>query len=120
MDLRRRFNAVKTDLFPWSVGLSQAVSKNAVIHMGKGLSVWGAACKARKHGRPHRKTGFPPYRKRHRKMVYTASNGRNTVKVRRIRLPVVGWVRMREDLRFAGDIGEVTVSKAGKHWFVSV
>ena len=122
MDLRRRFNAVKANLLPWSVGLSQAASKNAVIHMGKGLSAWGAACKARKHGRPHRKTGFPPYRKRHRKMTYTAFNGRNTVKVDgcRIRLPVVGWVRMQEDLRFAGDIGEGTVSKAGKCWFASV
>ena len=50
MDLRKDFNAVKTDLFAWSGGLSQHVAKNAIIDMGAGLKAWGAYCKARKHG----------------------------------------------------------------------
>ena len=55
-------------------------------------------------------------------MSYTASNERNSVKVdgRSIHLPVVGRMRMREALRFAGDIGEVAVSKVGKRWFASL
>ena len=122
MDLRKDFNAVKRGLFPWSVKLSQAAAKNAIIHMGKRLDSWGDYCKARKHGQPHRKVGFPRIRKRHRKLSYTASNGRNSIKVEgsRLRLPVVGWVRMREVLRFEGDIGEVTISKTGKRWFAAI
>ena len=79
MDLRKRFNAVKREEFPWSRKSSQNVAKNAIIHMGRGLDEWGEYCQARKHGRPHRKTGFPPVRKCHRKLAFTPSNGRNSI-----------------------------------------
>ena len=36
-----------------------------------------------------------------------------------MRLPKIGWVRMREDLRFEGDIMGVTVSRKGGRWFAS-
>ena len=36
-DLRKRFNAVKREAFPWSRKLSQNVAKNAIIHMGRVL-----------------------------------------------------------------------------------
>ena len=121
MDLRKDFNAVKTDLFEWSGDLSQHVAKNAVIDMGAGLKAWGAYCKARKHGQPHRKVGFPPLRKRHRKIAFTPSNGRNSIRVdgRNVRLPRIGWVRMREGLRFDGDILRVTVSCKAGRWYAS-
>ena len=120
-DLRKDFNAVKGDLFGWSGDLSQNVSKNAIIHMGKGLAVWGEYCKARKHGRPHRKVGFPPVRKRYRGLSFTVSNGRNSIRAegRHVRLPGIGWVPMREELRFDGDIMGVTVSQTAGRWFVS-
>ena len=55
-------------------------------------------------------------------MSYRASNGRNTVKVdgKRILLPRIGWVRMFETLRWAGDIVRATISKRGDRWFVSI
>ena len=121
MELRQDFNAVKADLFEWSCDHSQNVSKNAIIHMGRGLDAWGEYCKARKHGKPHRKVGFPPLRKRHRKLAFTPSNGRNSIQVDgcSVRLPRIGWVRMREALRFDGDIMSVTISRKGGRWFAS-
>ena len=118
MDLRPMFNAVKADLFPWSRSLSQAAAKNAIIHTCKGFKAWGASCKARKAGQPARRVGFPRYRKRGRHMSYTASNGRNTVRPvgRRVRLPGVGWVNMREPLRFEGDVTSVTVRLQAGRW----
>ena len=41
-DLRKLFNAVKRDLFPWSRQLSRNVAKNASIHTSRGLDAWGA------------------------------------------------------------------------------
>ncbi len=118
VDLRKRFNQVKRDLFPWSCDLSQIAAKNAIIHTGQALKNWGAYCRARKAGKPARRVGFPKYRKRGRHMSYTASNGRNTVRPdgRRVHLPKVGPVRMREALRFDGDITEVTISLEGGRW----
>ena len=121
MDLRKDFNAVKSDLFEWSCPLSQYVSKNAIAHMGRGLDSWGEYCKERKRGQPRRKVGFPPLRKRHRKIAFTPSNGRHSIQVEgpNVRLPKIGWVRMREELRFEGDIMGVTVSRKGGRWFAS-
>ena len=89
--------------------------------MGRGLDAWGEYCKERKRGKPRRKTGFPPVRKRYRKLAFTPSNGRNSIKVDgpNVRLPRIGWVRMREELRFEGDILSVTVSRTAGRWFAS-
>ena len=121
VDLRKMFNQVKLERFPWSRDLSQIAAKNAIIHTGDGLKKWGAYCRARKAGQPARRVGFPKYRKRGRHMSYTASNGRNTVRPdgRRVHLPKVGAVRMRESLRFDGDITEVTISLCGGRWYAA-
>ena len=39
---------------------------------------------------------------------------------RSVRLPRIGWVRMREELRFAGEITTVVVSNDGIRWYVSI
>lgn len=38
----------------------------------------------------------------------------------RIKLPVVGWVRMREAVRFTGKLKRVTVSREADRWFASI
>ena len=38
----------------------------------------------------------------------------------RIRIPHLGWVRMRESLRFVGKIMSATISRRADKWFVSV
>ena len=118
MDLRKQFNAVKRDLFAWSVYLSRNVAKNAVIDTGKGLEAWGAYRKALKKGQRPRRVGFPKHRKRGRHMSFTPTNGRNIIRVEgcRVRIPDIGWVCMREPLRFAGDILSATVSLVADHW----
>ena len=71
------------------------------------------------------KTGqnkFPVYKKRSDRISYQADNGVGTVKVdkKRIDLPKIGWVRMREALRWTGEIAKVVVSKCNTRWFVSI
>ena len=53
---------------------------------------------------------------------FCAANEAGTFRVqgRRLRLPVVGWVRMREELRFSGVPKRVTVSREAGRWFASV
>lgn len=38
----------------------------------------------------------------------------------RIRIPLLGWVRMRESLRFAGKIQTATVSHRAHTWHISL
>jgi len=46
----------------------------------------------------------------------------NAVEVdgKRIKLPVIGWVKMREALRFVGNIKSAIVSRTADRWFVSL
>ena len=110
-DLRKEFNAVKREKFPWCDNLSQDASKNAIRNLGDAVQRWKSG-----------QNRFPVYKKRSDKISYQADNGVGTVKVhkKRIHLPKIGWVRMREELQWTGDISKVVVSKRNNRWFVSI
>ena len=110
-DLRKEFNAVKRDKFDWCSELSQNAPKNAIRDLGDAVSRW-------KNGQ----NNFPTYKKRSDRISYQADNGVGTVEVhkKRIKLPKIGWIRMREKLRWTGEIGKVVVSKRNHRWFVSI
>ena len=109
-DIKRIFNAKKRDVFAWCGELSQNASKNAMHDFWDAVSRWRSG-----------QNKFPK-RRRKKKLHYTASNGRNSVKVEdcRIQLPKIGWVQMRESVRFDGDILRVTISERAGKWFASI
>jgi putative transposase len=39
---------------------------------------------------------------------------------KRVKLPIIGWVRMREPVRFPGSIKSASVSRTADRWFVSL
>ena len=111
VDIKREFNAVKPDLFPWCSKLSQNASKNAIHNFGDALTRW-------KKGQ----NKFPVRKKRSGKCSYQADNGAGTVEVykKRIHLPKIGWVRMREELRYTGEITRVGISRLNDKWYASI
>ncbi len=111
VDIKREFNAVKYDKFHWCKALSQNASKNAIHNLGDAVTRW-------KKGQ----NKFPVYKHRSGKCSYQADNGEGTVDVgkKRVNLPKIGWIRMREELRYTGEITKVVVSKHNDKWFVSI
>ena len=120
--LRPRWNARKAELAPWAAHLSQNAAKNAIRNVGKAISRWGDYRRALREGKPPRYVGFPRWRKRGVHDSYQADNGRGTIRVtgQFVRLPRIGWVKMREGLRFSGEITTVVVSNDGIRWYVSI
>jgi len=120
--LRPRWNTRKAERASWATHLSQNAAKNAIRNVGKAISGWGDYRRALREGRPARYVGFPRWRKRGVHDSYQADNGRGTVRVcgRSVRLPRIGWVKMREGLRFVGEITAVVVSNDGIRWYVSI
>ncbi len=53
---------------------------------------------------------------------FCAANEAGTFRVdgKRIRLPLIGWVRMREPVRFSGKLKRVTVSREAGRWFAAI
>ena len=111
IDIKREFNAVKYDKFDWCKALSQNASKNAIHNLGDAVTRW-------KKGQ----NSFPVYKKRSDRISYQADNGEGTVEVykKRINLPKIGWVRMREEPRYSGEITKVVISKYNNKWFASI
>ncbi len=102
---------MKHDKFDGCSDLSQNASKNALHNLGDAVSRW-------KKGQ----NNFPTYKKRSDKVSYQADNGVGTVEVykKRIKLPKIGWIRMREELRWTGEISKVVISKSNGKWFASI
>lgn len=63
---------------------------------------------------------YPVTRKRGKDDRFSLSNDQFAIKGKSIRIPNLGWVRMKEALRFDGKIMAATISKRGGKWFVSV
>lgn len=113
MELRKSFNAVKDEKYPWCRGLSQNVSKNAIRNLGDAIKRWQDKSLPNK---------FPRYKHRSGRVSYQADNGAGSIQVedKRVNLPKVGWIRMREALRWRGQIRKCVVSKRAGRWFISI
>ena len=115
--LRRELNALKADAFPWMLEVTKTAPQHAIMNLGKAFKNFfeGRA----KYPRFKRK-GVA--RESFRADAGTDKQHPNAVKVdgRRIKLPIIGWVKMRETLRFDGKIIGAVVSHVADRWFVSL
>ena len=107
--LRRELNAIKRELFPYMLEVTKCAPQLAIMQLGdayknffKGLAK------------------YPTKRKKGRDDRFSLSNDQFAIKGKFIRIPNLGWVRLKEALRFDGKIMSATISKRGGKWFVSV
>lgn len=63
---------------------------------------------------------YPTARKKGHDDRFSLSNDQFAIKGKSIRIPNLGWVRIKELLRFDGKIMLATISKRGGKWFVSM
>lgn len=115
--LRRELNALKDDAFPWMRDVTKNAPQQAIKDLGSAFKNFFA--------------GRAEYPKSKKKGVardsFRADPGTdklhpNAVEVsgKRVKLPVIGWIKMRETLRFVGNIKSATVSRVADRWFVSL
>lgn len=117
MSLRRDLNALKADAFPWMLEVTKNAPQQAIKNVG-------TAFKNFFEGRAK----FPTFKKKgvssdsFRADPGTDKIHPNAVEIdgKRVKLPVIGWIKMREPVRFAGNIKSATVSRVADRWFVSL
>lgn len=122
MTLRKRFNAVKYEEYPWmdSKEISMNAGKNAIVNAGVAFKNWSDSRKKRRKGR---KVGFPQFKSIKRSgYKYQADNGVGSIKVdgQQVKLPAIGWLRMREEPRFSGDVRKAFIKYKGGRWFITL
>jgi putative transposase len=107
--LRRQLNAMKRERFPWMLEVTKNAPQMAIMQLGD-------AFKNFFDGRAK----YPKFKKKGIHDSFTLTNDQFNVDGSRIRIPNLGWVRMRERLRFAGKIMSATISRVADRWFVSL
>lgn len=107
--LRRQLNVMKRTAFPWMLEVSKNAPQMAIIQLGEAFKNFFA-----------KRAGYPQFRKKGMDDRFTLTNDQFEVDGSRIRIPKLGWVRMRETLRFIGKIISATVSRCADRWFVSI
>jgi putative transposase len=107
--IRRQLNATKRSTFPWMLEVTKNAPQMAIMQLGQAFENFFA-------GRTH----YPTFRKKGRDDRFTITNDQFMVDDKRIRIPKLGWVRMRESLRYAGHIVSATISRHAGHWYASI
>jgi len=91
--------------------VTKCATQEAIIGLG---AAFRAFFEKREHNQRFKKRGV--------RESFCAANEAGSFRVegRRIKLPVIGWVRMREAIRVAGRLKRVTVSCEADRWFASI
>lgn len=107
--LRRQLNAIKREQYPWMLEVTKNAPQLAIMQLGDAFkNFWAGRAK------------YPKFRKKGVHDRFSLSNDQFSVKGSHIRIPNLGWVRMRESLRFTGKVMSATLSRVADKWFVSI
>lgn len=111
VSLRRELNTLKRVQFPWFFDVTKCAAQEAIIDLGSAFRSF-----FEKRGR------YPRFKRKDSRASFCAANEAGTFRAdgKRIKLPVIGWVRMREEIRFSGPLKRATVSCEGGRWFVAL
>jgi putative transposase len=112
--LKRQFNSIKRDQFPWMTEVTKCAPERAFADLDRAFKNFFRRVKS------GQKPGYPRFKKKGRKTSFYISAQYIKVERTRIYVPKLGWVKMRESLRFSGRIQSVVVSRNAVGWFASI
>ena len=108
--LKKQFNAIRRDQFPWTWEVTKNASDQPFLDLGKAFTAFFEG-KAR---RPRFKS-----KKRSKPSFYLA-NDQFELKDHHVWIPKLGWVNMAENLRFTGKVTGARITRTADWWFISL
>lgn len=115
-NLRKRFNSIKTEEFPWMLEVTKSAPQQAIKNLGQAFT-----------GFFKKKSKYPRFKKKGKHDSFRVDNGPTTVgtnavqiKDNKIKIPKLGWVKMTEIPRFKGQIKSLVISRKANRWFASI
>jgi len=113
--LKKEFNAIKHDAFPFVTEVTKCAAECAFDRLGTAFKNFFRNIKA------GNKPGYPQFKRKGKcKDSFYLANNQFSINRNKIRIPLLGWVRMRECLRYSGKILSATISRTAEKWFVSI
>lgn len=117
-DQSRQLNALKKTKYPWLYLYSKCIPEYALQNLDKAYQNF--FCRIKNNSE---KLGFPKFKSRKHGIGNFCLRGAIKVENNRIRLPRIGWIRLKEHSCIPTEgicILFATVSEKAGHWFVSV
>ena len=107
--LKARFNAIRREQFPWTYEVGRDCTSQPFADLGKAFSSFFA-----------KQTRYPKFKKKCQHDAFYLANNVFAVDGERARLPHIGWIRMREALRFDGRILSGRVVHETDGWYLAI
>lgn len=125
IDLHRDLNALKKTEFPWLYEVSKCAPQEAFRDLDRAYSNFFRRTELKRQGKHKGKVGFPHFKSRRRGLGSFRLTGSITIERSRLKLPRLGWIRLKEKgyLKPESDCLHVlsaTVSERAGRWFVSL
>lgn len=114
--LKKQFNSVKYKQFPWLKEIHRDSHARPFTNLASAWSRFFSDLKSS----TSKKSSAPTFKKKGQHDSFYVSNDKLRIEPGQMRLPVIGWVKLTEDLRLTGKIMSATVSRTADKWFVSV
>ena len=107
--LRKQLNSIKRQQFPFMLEVTKCSPQLAIMQLGDAFKRFFKG-----------ESKYPQFRKKGVNDRFSLSNDQFRIDGKRIKIPNLGWVKMRENLRFDGKILSAKVFTKGGKWFVSI
>ena len=108
--LKKEFNAIKYQSYPWLKSIHRDAHSQPFSALQTAFTRFF-----------HKKSKRPKFKSRGKcRDSFYAANDQFRFEGQRVRLPLVGCIRMRESLRFNGKIIGATVSRTADRWFIAI
>jgi putative transposase len=107
--LKKQFNAIKPVDFPWMYNVTKYASQQPFIHIQTAFNRFFSGL-----------GGYPKFKKKGHHDSFYIANNHIKLDGKKLKLPKLGWIRMREALRFEGKVISATISRQANKWFVSI
>jgi putative transposase len=110
LKLKKQFNEIRRELFPWTWDVTKNASDQPFLDLGKAFTAFF-------EGRAR----HPKFKSKKRsKPSFYLANDQFELDDHRIWVPKLGWVNMAENLRLVGKVAGARITKTAEWWFVSI
>jgi putative transposase len=120
MKLKQQWNAIKYEQYPWLADIHRDAHAQPFVNLNAAFQAFFQNLKDRKVGKTRRKVGYPTFKKKGVHDGFYIANDKVQIQGKRLRIPKLGWVRMREALRFSGKLMSAAISRTADRWYVSL
>src|ERR1700684_3858831 len=109
LELKKEFNKQKEIEFPWVYEVTKYACQQPFIHLQRAFQ-----------GFFIKRTKYPKYKKKGIHDSFYIGGDQLKVLEKKVKIPNLGWVRLREFLRFEGKINGATISRSADYWDISI